>query len=124
MSLFKLAENYFFDMDYITKEEFIKEHNIKDIKSFNAYLKLIEKKFDYEEQLKNLIELLKRYTAIKFENNIDYCIFHKSSKKNNFYQISFFDKKGAYADLEGDTIESLAKKFLDYYINYTLVDVI
>ena len=57
MSLFKLAENYFFDIDYITKEEFIKEHNIKDIKSFNSYLKIVEKKYNYDEQLKKLVEL-------------------------------------------------------------------
>ena len=124
MSLFKLAENYFFDIDYITKEEFIKEHNIKDIKSFNSYLKIVEKKYNYDEQLKKLVELLKTYSAIKFENDIDYAIFHKSSKKKNYFQVSFFDNKGAYADLQADSIEGIANKFLDYYINYTLVDVI
>lgn len=72
------------------------------------------------KELNKLYGTIKDYTTIKLQNKScknDYCIIHKSAKKADTIQLSYFDNKGAYADKEITTIkDALALIYKSYKV--------
>ncbi|PWX25743.1 hypothetical protein CYK95_12715 [Clostridium perfringens] len=78
---------------------------------------------DYLEK-KKVNKILNRYKGIDIfrlehkHNNSLFVIVHKSTKKINHYQASFFDNKGAYSDIERDNLFDIIRYV---YKNYKLI---
>ena len=75
------------------------------------------------KQVNNILAGVKGNTIqlVNNKNNRLYCIIHKSTKKDNIYQISFFDGFGAYADEEMKDIKEGIKRL---YKSYSVVEVL
>jgi hypothetical protein len=77
-----------------------------DYESYEFYIDLMD--YIDNKELNKIYKSIKGYTTIKLKNKSrknDYCIIHKSAKKINTIQLSYFDNKGAYADKETTTIK-------------------
>lgn len=77
--------------------------------------------FDHDEILNKVDNiLLNRFmrklkgTTVKLSSKYDYCIIHKSTKKD-CYQISYFDNTGAYADKEVENFKEAVKTVFKKY---------
>ncbi|EGT4141315.1 hypothetical protein [Clostridium perfringens] len=75
---------------------------------------------DYLEK-KEVDKILNKYKGIdtfrlehKHNNNL-FVIVHKSTKKANYYQASFFDDKGAYSDIERKSLFDIIKYLYKSY---------
>ena len=76
---------------------------INDCKELNPFDHLYILEHIENIQLERVYNKLNQYTTIKLQSKMyqnNYCIIHKSSKKDNTIQLSYFDKAGAYADKE------------------------
>jgi len=75
------------------------------------------------KQINKILEKIKGNTIqlVNNKNNRLYCIIHKSTKKNNIYQISYFDSIGAYADEEIKDIKEGIKRL---YKSYSVTEAI
>lgn len=65
--------------------------------------------------LNNFVSKLNENKTVMLRSNKDFCIIHKSSKKPNCYQISYFDEFGAYADKEKDSFIEAVKTVYKTY---------
>lgn len=80
----------------------------------------------YHFRLKKLNQIIKdnhinNNSTIKIELKYNcYAIIHKSTKKDNIYQVSYFDRLGAYSDKELNNI----KDCLLMFINSKILEVI
>ena len=55
--------------------------------------------------------------------NNDFVIIHRSSKKDNKIQVSYFDDKGAYSDKEFSSLKDAIRNTL-IFKSYEIVEVI
>lgn len=77
--------------------------------------------------LNKIIETLKinKNSTIKIKlDNKHYIIIHKSSKKADQIQVSYFDKAGAYADKETSSIKEALKLFNVYNLKNNIIEVL
>lgn len=82
---------------------------ISDCKELNYYDHYEILTYLENKELNKIYNNIKQFNTIKLQNKSrknDYCIIHKSSKKADTIQLSYFDNKGAYADKETTTIKS------------------
>lgn len=92
-------------------------HNSMD--QFELYINILN--YTNNKQLNKLYNQCENYSTIKLQckkytDNI--VIIHKSTKKDNTIQVSFFDKRGAYADKERLTLKDALKEvYKDYRIS-------
>ena len=99
----------------------IKINNCKQLNPFDHFeaLEFLENKAVKLFCKKNKIN---NNSTCKFElDKKHFVILHKSSKKINTYQLSYFDEIGAYADKE---FNSLFKAVKYIYIGHTLIQVL
>ena len=99
----------------------IKLSNCKELNYFDHY-EILE--YLSNKQLNSLYNKLKNYTTIKLQSikyNDSYCIIHKSAKKQNTIQLSYFDKFGAYADKE---LTSYKDALMLIYKSYNVCEVV
>lgn len=94
----------------------------KDIDQFELYIDIIS--YTDNKRLNKMYNKLKEYStiklqSIKYQNN--YCIIHKSAKKLNIIQLSYFDNKGAYADKE---VTSYKDALSLIYKSYSVCEVV
>lgn len=64
------------------------------------------------------------FKAVHKDDSSRFIIYHKSTKNDNTYQLSFFDKHGAYADIARHQIKDMISEFEGYHNNYDIVEVI
>ena len=77
--------------------------------------------------LNRIIETLKinKNSTIKIKlDSKHYIIIHKSSKKVDQIQLSYFDKIGAYADKEVSSIKEALKLFNVYKLKNNIIEVL
>lgn len=110
------AENYYYESDYLTIEEYALINNIKNIQLFKVYFKIENKRREKEKEKERLFKLFNDKNAVQLNKDKEnFIIFHKCTKNNdNKFQISFFDKSGAFSDIAAATIEELINKFCNY----------
>ena len=115
------AENYYYESDYLTIEEYALINNIKNIQLFKVYFKIENKRREKEKEKERLFKLFNNNNAVQLNKDKEnFIIFHKCTKNNNKFQISFFDRSGAFSDIAAATIEELINKFCNYgYFEYS-----
>ena len=99
----------------------IKINNCKQLNPFDHYIALefLENKAVKLFCKKNKIN---NNSTCKFElDKKHFAILHKSSKKTNHYQVSYFDEKGAYSDEE---FNNLIDAVHYIYIGHKLIQVL
>ena len=91
---------------------------ISECKELNYYDHYELLTYFENKELNKIYDKIKEYKTIEFQSKSrknDFCIIHKSSKKDNTIQISYFDNKGAYADKEvnsyKDALELIYKSY-------------
>ena len=97
---------------------------INDCKQLNVYDHIIALEFLENKAVKLFCEKNKinNNSTCKFElDKKHFAILHKSSKKNNTFQLSYFDERGAYADEEFNTLIEAVKYI---YIGNKLIQVL
>ena len=99
----------------------IKINDCKQLNPFNHFeaLEFLENKAVKLFCKKNKIS---NNSTCKFElDKKHFAILHKSSKKNNTFQLSYFDEKGAYSDRE---FNNLIDAVHYIYIGHKLIQVL
>lgn len=99
----------------------IKLSNCKELNYFDHYdiLEYLDNK-----QLNSIYNKLKNYSTVKLQSikyKDNYCIIHKSAKKLNTIQVSYFDKIGAYSDKEVTSYKDALKVI---YKSYRVCEVV
>ena len=97
---------------------------INDCKQLNPYDHYIALEFLENKAVKLFCKKNKinNNSTCKFLlDNKHFVILHKSSKKTNTYQVSYFDEKGAYADKEFNSLFEAVKYI---YIGNKLIQVL
>ena len=110
------VENYYYESDYLTIEEYALSNNIKNIQLFKVYFKIENKRREKEKEKERLFKLFNNNNAVQLNKDREnFIIFHKCTKNNNNkFQISFFDRLGPFSDIAAATIEELINKFYNY----------
>ena len=99
----------------------IKINNCKQLNPFDHFIAL---EFLENKAVKLFCEKNKinNNSTCKFElDKKHFVILHKSSKKVNTYQVSYFDERGAYADKQFYSIFEAVKYI---YIGHKLIQVL
>ena len=99
----------------------IKINNCKQLNPFDHFIAL---EFLENKAVKLFCEKNKinNNSTCKFElDKKHFVILHKSSKKVNTYQVSYFDERGAYADKQFNSLFEAVKYI---YIGHKLIQVL
>lgn len=97
---------------------------IKDCKELDIYdhIELLEIEQEKAVDLFIRKNNIKEKSTCKFEiDNKHFVILHKSSKKSNTFQLSYFDNNGAYSDKE---FKSLKDAIHYIYVGNKLIEII